>query len=99
MKSIKYIITCCAVLSFLMVGCSNPESDSTTKSQDSTEASSLSEREAQLIYSRAYEAILWASPALATLAQKEAGHRDLGAENTDIVFTKKSMDYRWGKSA
>ncbi len=37
MKSIKYIITCCAVLSLLMVGCSNPESDSTTKSQSNTQ--------------------------------------------------------------
>ncbi len=58
--------------------------------------SSLSEREAQLIYSRGFEAILWASPALAILAQQEAGHRDLGAGNTDIVYTPKPLDYRWG---
>jgi len=58
-------------------------------------ASGLSEREAQRIYSRAFEAILWASPALAIIAMDEAAERDLGAGNTDIVYTAKSMDYRW----
>ena len=57
---------------------------------------SLSDREAKLVYSRAFEAILWASPAVAILAQKEAGRRDLGAGNTDIIYTGKSLDYRWG---
>ena len=62
----------------------------------SNAASSLSEREAQLIYSRAFEAILWASPALAVIAQVEAGRRDLGAGNHDILYTGTSMDHRWG---
>ncbi len=57
--------------------------------------SSLSEREAQLIYSRAYEAILWASPALAIIAMDESAERDLGAGNTDIVYTSSPMDHRW----
>ena len=35
----------------------------------------VSEREAQLIYSRAFEAILWGSPALAVMCQSEAGRR------------------------
>ena len=63
--------------------------------QDSN-PSKLSEREARLIYSRAYEATLWASPAVAIMAQVEAGRRDLGAGNTDIIYTSKSMDHRWG---
>ena len=58
--------------------------------------SKLSERETQLIYSRAFEAIVWGSPALAVMAQVEAAKRDLGAGNCDIVYTSKSMDYRWG---
>jgi len=58
-------------------------------------ASGLSEREAQLIYSRAFEAILWASPALAIIAMDEAAERDLGAGNTDIVYSAKPMDHRW----
>lgn len=57
--------------------------------------SSLSEREAQLIYSRGYEAILWASPALAIIAMDEAAKRDLGASNTDIIYSAKPMDHRW----
>ena len=60
-----------------------------------TAASGLSEREAQLIYSRAFEAILWASPALAIIAMDEAAERDLGAGNTDIVYSAKPMDHRW----
>ncbi len=83
MKSIGYIICCFAVLSLLATAAFAQES-------------SLSEREAQLIYSRAFEAILWASPALAVMAQVEAGQRDLGAGNHDIIYTSKSMDYRWG---
>lgn len=51
--------------------------------------SSLSEREKQLIHSRAFEAILWASPALAVMAQVEAGQRNLGAGDTDIIYTSK----------
>jgi hypothetical protein len=58
--------------------------------------SSLSEREARLIYSRAFEVILWASPAVAVMAQVEAGQRDLGAGPYDIIYTGKSMDHRWG---
>jgi hypothetical protein len=81
MKSIKYIVACFATLIFTTTAFA--------------QASSLSEREARLIYSRAFEAILWDSPALAILAQVEAGQRDLGAGNTDIIYTSKSMDYRW----
>jgi hypothetical protein len=58
--------------------------------------SKLSELETRLIYSRAFEAILWASPALATMSQAEAGRRDLGAGNTDIIYTGEPMDHRWG---
>lgn len=56
----------------------------------------LAETEKRLIYSRAFEAILWAGPAVAVLAQIEAGHRDLGAGPYDIIYTGKPMDYRWG---
>ena len=87
MKAIEYFI-CCAAVSLLFTGCEST-------SQDSTQTSSLSEREAQLIYSRAYEAILWASPALAIIAMDESAERDLGAGNTDIVYSAKSMDHRW----
>jgi hypothetical protein len=55
----------------------------------------LSECEARLIYSRAYEAILWASPALAIIAMDESAKRDLGAGNTDIIYSAKSMDHCW----
>ena len=57
--------------------------------------SKLSEQKERLIYSRGYEAILWGSPALAILAMDEAAKRDLSAGNTDIIYTAKSMDYRW----
>ena len=56
----------------------------------------VSEREAQLIYSRAFEVLLWGSPALAVMCQSEAGRRHFGAEHLDIIYTGKSMDYRWG---
>ncbi len=58
--------------------------------------SKLSETEARLIYSRAFEATLWASPLLAVYCQAEAGTRDLGAGHLDIVYTGKKPDYRWG---
>lgn len=58
--------------------------------------SKLSEREVRLIYSCSFEAILWASPVLAVYCQAEAGTRDLGAGHLDIVYSGKSMDYRWG---
>ena len=58
--------------------------------------SKLSETEARLIYSRAFEAILWASPTLAVYCQAEAGTRDLGAGHLDIVYMGKTPDYRWG---
>jgi hypothetical protein len=83
MKSIEYIICCFAVLFLLATAAFAQES-------------SLAEREAQLIYAGGFEAILWGSPALAILAQVEVGQRDLGAGNTDIIYTSKAMDYRWG---
>jgi hypothetical protein len=88
-------------ITLMIVGCSPSEMNSTTEPVPggSTTAgvapSSLSEREARLIYSRAYEAILWGSPALAIIAMDESAKRDLGAGNTDIIYTAKSMDYRW----
>jgi hypothetical protein len=57
--------------------------------------SKLSDREKQLIYSRGFEAILWGSPMLATYSQAQA-NRDLGAGNTDVVYTGEKPDYRWG---
>jgi len=62
---------------------------------DLSRKTNLSETEKQLISSRGFEAILWASPALAIIAMDEAAKRDLSADNTDIIFTSKSMDYRW----
>ncbi len=59
------------------------------------QVSKLSEREARLIYSRAFEAILWASPMLAVNRQAEA-NRDLGAGNTDVIYTGEKPDYQWG---
>ncbi len=82
MKSIKHAVSSCAALVVI----------TTAFAQES----SLSDREAQLIYSRGFEAILWGSPALAVMAQVEAGQRDLGAGNHDIIYTSKSMDHRWG---
>ncbi len=82
MRSIRPFPFYCAALLFI----------TTAFAQDS----SLSEREAQLIYSRAFEAILWGSPALAVMGQVEAGRRDLGARNHDIIYTSKSLDHRWG---
>ena len=63
-----------------------------------SQTSTLSEREQQLIYSRAFEATLWASPALALYAQHVANQRDLGAHHLDIIYTGKPMDHRWGLS-
>ena len=50
----------------------------------------------RLIYSRAFEATLWASPALAVYAQHVANERDLGAHHLDMIYTGKPMDHRWG---
>ncbi len=83
------------VLSLQIAGCAASEEDSTSESQPRA-STRLSEREAQLIYSRAFEAILWASPPLAIIAMVEAGQRDLGAGNTDIIYSARSMDHRWG---
>ena len=58
--------------------------------------SKLFEREERLIYSRAFEAIMWGSPALAVYAQHEAGQRDLGGHHLDIIYTGEPMDHRWG---
>jgi hypothetical protein len=60
------------------------------------QGSKLSEVEKRLIYSRAFEVTLWASPVLAVYCQAEAGTRDLGAGHLDIVYTGKKPDYRWG---
>ena len=84
MKSIQYIVACCAVLIF-----------TTTAFEQDSKPSNLSEREKQLIYSRAYESIQWGSPALAIIAMDESAKRDLGAANTDIIYSAKSMDHRW----
>ena len=85
----------------LVVGCNQTDSpESATPPDVATSAfaqgSKLSEIEERLIYSRAFEAILWASPALAVYAQAEGGRRDLGAENTDMIYTGELMDHRWG---
>ena len=64
MKSLKQTIACGLVVILV----------TPALAQDST-PSKLAKREARLIYSRAYEATLWASPALAIMAQVEAGSR------------------------
>ena len=46
--------------------------------------SKLSEVKERLIYSRAFEITLWASPVLAVYCQAEAGTRDLGAGDRAI---------------
>ena len=84
MQSMKCIVACCVVLCLI----------TPAFAQDS-KRSTLSKREGQLIYSRAYESILWGSPALAIIAMVESGQRDLGAGNTDIIYSAKSMDHRW----
>ncbi len=56
----------------------------------------MNEVDERLIYSRAFEATLWASPALAVYAQHVANQRDLGAHHLDIIYTGKPMDHRWG---
>ena len=63
---------------------------------DLSRKTDLTETEKRLIYSRAFEVIIWASPALATMSQAEAGRRDLGAGNTDIIYTGEKPDYQWG---
>jgi hypothetical protein len=83
-KLTKSVVAMVAVLA-LAVPCVSNEQDST-----------LSEREAQLIYSRAYEATIWGSPALAVYSQSEANRRDLGADHLDIIYTGVPMDHRWG---
>ena len=52
----------------------------------------LSETEKQLIYSRGFEAILWASPTLAVYCQAEAGTCDLGAGHLDMVYMGKTPE-------
>jgi hypothetical protein len=74
----------------------NKKGEKMNNKSTAAQGSGLSGREAQLIYSRAFEAILWASPALGVMAQVDAGRRDLGAGNHDIIFTGKPMDHRWG---
>ncbi len=89
MKSIRYAMCWVAALCVLAAGCATP-------SRDSTQKSSFSDRKARLIYSRAFEAILWGSPPLAVYTQSEANRRDLGAHHLDIIYTGVPMDHRWG---
>ncbi len=63
---------------------------------DLSRKTDLTETEKRLIYSRAFEATVWASPALALYAQHVANQRDLGAHHLDIIYTGKPMDHRWG---
>jgi hypothetical protein len=56
----------------------------------------LQQIEDQLLYARSMEALIWASPALAVYVQNEAGRRDLGLENTGIIYWGSPMDHRWG---
>ena len=60
MKSIKYIILSCTVLVFI----------TTAFAQDS-DPSNLSERESELTYSRAYEAVMWAVPVIQSMQIKK----------------------------
>ena len=79
-------LACATLLAVSVLGCGAPGTgEPGMPASDSFGQEILSEREAQLVYSRAYEAILWASPAIAILAQVEAGRRDLGAGNCDIA--------------
>jgi len=57
MKSIKYIICCCVMIVFA----------TTAFAQES----SLSERESELTYSRAYEAVMWAVPVIQSMQIKK----------------------------
>jgi hypothetical protein len=86
-----------ALLTFLIAGCAPTDTQPTASTAAGVAGvlGSLSEREERLIYSRAYEAILWASPALAIIAMDESAERDLGAGNTDIVYSAMPMDHRW----
>ena len=63
---------------------------------DLSRKTELTEIDQRLIYSRAFEAIFWAGPAVAVISQIEAGRRDLGAGPYDIIYTGEPMDHRWG---
>ena len=63
---------------------------------DLSRKTDLTEKEKRLIYSRAYEAMLWATPPLAVYSQSVASQRDLEAGHLDIVYTGVPMDHRWG---
>jgi hypothetical protein len=86
------------IIAGLIFSCQTPneKNKSSEKESPPTTVTQVYDRESQLIYSRAFEAILWASPTLAVYCQAEAGTRDLGAGHLDIVYTGKMPDYRWG---
>jgi len=94
----------CALAMIIAVGCSSStdDVDSANPGTDVNLSRADPEIEGQgdpatgALYARAYEAMLWAGPAVAVMAQVESGHRDLGAGPYDIIYTGQSMDYRWG---
>jgi hypothetical protein len=85
-----------SIMAVVMIAALGTGCATTQQGAGPAQGSTLPQLEDRLIYSRAFEAILWGSPALAVMAQVEAGQRDLGAGNTDIVYSGKPMDYRWG---
>jgi len=94
-KLTKAILAVVAVAA-LVVGCDKADDPEPKAPADTAQATEAQESvEDRLIYSRAFEAILWANPMLAVYGMAQAS-RDLGAGNTDVIYTGETPDYRWG---
>jgi hypothetical protein len=96
-----YIIALAVLLSALSIPATaqdyktNIPQSLTAPSMSQAQQSKLSEIEDRLIYSRAFETILWENPMLAVYCLDQA-NRDLGAGNTDVIYTGEKPDYQWG---
>ena len=71
MKSIKFAICCCVMIVF-----------AATAFAQGFEPSNLSERESELTYSRAYEAVMWAVPVIQSMQIKKELFEKSGKKNS-----------------
>ena len=85
-KSIMAVVAV-TMLALSFAGCSG----TTTRGTTAKPAVAQESVEDRLIYSRAFEAILWANPMLAVSGMAQES-RDLGAGNTDVIYTGETPD-------
>ena len=100
MKSIKYVVSCCAVLALLVVGCAKTAQAQETRSPlvrqmyngnwpSDTEAQQLRD---ELYYNQAIQAYMTMLPALNTIGMRDGSEKELGAGYNVLPMWKDRMD-------